>query len=121
MGQVANYLGTEKIDMSGVMNYLDKLGQAIMNGFSAILNNIGSIAATLAQVSSMFSNLNKSLSQENIYNYNTHYTYNYHTYNNDMKSSYTINDTSGEPESVASTVDRTKQMQLRNLQGILGT
>jgi len=89
---------------------------------SSIASNVTSIAQVLSKATSMLGTLDKGLSQtresaagtssvKNIYNQQTY----------DMQSHYTINDTSGRPQAVAEAVDRTQQMRLRNLQGILNT
>ena len=56
---------------------------------------------------------------QSTYNYTTANTYN--NYQIDMPSHYNIKDVSGRPEAVAKSIDRTKQNQLRNLQGVLNS
>jgi|GEM_PF-4996400 len=83
-----------------------------------IVENLHAATKVLSDVATMLSTMDKGLNQGTCYQ-TSNVTYNYNTF--DMKSNYKINDTSGKPQSVATAVDRTKQMQMRNLQGILST
>jgi len=83
---------------------------------------LAGIASYLGGAREMLGSMQTRLNQP-APSYTTYVTNNYdnRVYNNDMKSNYNINDTSGKPKSVASAVDRTKHLQLRNLQGVLNT
>ena len=48
---------------------------------------------------------------------NSHVSYDNRSYAYDQKSTFNINDTSGEPRVVADMVDRTQSLRIRNLRG----
>jgi hypothetical protein len=80
---------------------------------------LGTLEKGKKAIKSLDSGLTKQAGSTHGMTSNVTTIYNQQTY--DLKSEYKINDTSGKPESVAKAVDRTKQLQIRNLQGILNT
>jgi len=95
-----------------------KSGGIYFNPIQKVADSLNKAVQVLSQVSSALGAMDKGLNH-GAAAYATNYSTS--TYNIDMKSSYTISDTSGNPQSVASAVDRKKQMMLRNLRGILNT
>mgnify|MGYP005759037551 CR=1 FL=1 len=67
----------------------------------------------------MINMLDSGLNRDYNYAYSTSNNTVVNNYNIEMPSNYKIYDSSGNPNSTAKAVDRTKQMQVRNLKGIL--
>ena len=67
----------------------------------------------------MLNMLDSGLNRDYNYAYSTSNNTVVNNYNIEMPSNYKIYDSSGNPNSTAKAVDRTKQMQVRNLKGIL--
>ena len=67
----------------------------------------------------MLNMLDNGINRGYSYAYNTNSNTVINNYNIEMPSNYKIYDSSGNPNSTAKAVDRTKQMQVRNLRGIL--
>lgn len=84
-------------------------------------DNLKGLNNVINKACSMLNNMNADLNQNvsNLYTSNDNST---KVVNNnfDMKSNYNINDVSGNGQSVAYAVDRTNQLRMRNLKGVLG-
>lgn len=93
------------------------LGYMGINSSKDLLDKTNSFAGFAKQASGLFNSLENTISKTP-----TNYAGNSSTVINntfDMKSSYNIKDTSGRPEATANAVDRTMQIRIRNLKGIL--
>jgi len=103
--------------LSGIADYFG-IGKQQADGES--VGAMRSIADSIAGMYSALRAMDAGLSQP-VSQHTTYVTYNYNNQTYDLKSNYNISDTSGKPATVAKAVDGTKQNQMRNLQGILGT
>ncbi len=100
--------------LSGAMNYLG------MDNKDKLSQKIAMLTQFTEKAYNKLNTLDAGLNQNSSYLYTTNNTAtNY--YNIEMPSNYTINDVSGRPEAISQAVDRTAQIRLRNLQGVLNT
>lgn len=93
------------------------LGHMGINNSKDLLDKTNSLAGFAKQASGLFNSLENTISKTS-----ANYAGNSSTVINnnfDMKSSYSIKDTSGRPEATANAVDRTMQVRIRNLKGVL--
>ncbi len=83
------------------------------------LTNPKRAKALITKGAEMLNMLDNGINRGYSYAYNTNSNTVINNYNIEMPSNYKIYDSSGNPNSTAKAVDRTKQMQVRNLRGIL--
>ena len=83
------------------------------------LTNPNRAKSLITKGAEMINMLDSGLNRDYNYAYSTSNNTVVNNYNIEMPSNYKIYDSSGNPNSTAKAVDRTKQMQVRNLKGIL--
>ena len=91
-----------------------------LNDSGDLSQKVDVLAQMVGKSSGMLQQLDAGLNQDSSYLNATNNSNVVNHYNIEMPSQYTINDSSGRPEATANAVDRTCQMRLRNLQGVLG-
>ena len=83
------------------------------------LTNPKRAKSLITKGAAMLNMLDNGLNRDYSYAYSTNNNTVVNNYNIEMPSNYKIYDSSGNPNSTAKAVDRTKQMQVRNLRGVL--